>query len=381
MQEFISNPYTLALSSEDLGNFAQRMSKDIKEGNLLYINADVLSKYPKAKDLLSVIFPSGKISPMEWINNCLLLIKRLKTIYQDEKNALELEYLYRFYALFNQLGQYLSKVDFMGELKSIKNLFKQLANMETLDFIGQPLSGFQIMGMLESRNLDFETVIITSVNEGILPSGKSNNSFIPFDVKRDYGLPTYKEKDAIYVYHFYRLIQRAKNIYITYNTEPDVLEGGEKSRLITQLLTDENLRSNITHTIASPKISIESKPLIQIEKGYQFMEDLKAFAQKGFSPTSLTNYIRNPIDFYTRNILRINDLEEVEENIAANTFGTIIHDSLEQLYTPLINEALTEENLKSLKNRLPVWFSIILKKIFLALMYPKANSCWCTMSS
>lgn len=351
VQEFISNPYTLALSSEDLGNFAQRMSKDIKEGNLLYINADVLSKYPKAKDLLSVIFPSGKISPMEWINNCLLLIKRLKTIYQDEKNALELEYLYRFYALFNQLGQYLSKVDFMGELKSIKNLFKQLANMETLDFIGQPLSGFQIMGMLESRNLDFETVIITSVNEGILPSGKSNNSFIPFDVKRDYGLPTYKEKDAIYVYHFYRLIQRAKNIYITYNTEPDVLEGGEKSRLITQLLTDENLRSNITHTIASPKISIESKPLIQIEKGYQFMEDLKAFAQKGFSPTSLTNYIRNPIDFYTRNILRINDLEEVEENIAANTFGTIIHDSLEQLYTPLINEALTEENLKSLKKQ------------------------------
>ncbi|MBA4745172.1 MAG: PD-(D/E)XK nuclease family protein [Muricauda sp.] len=349
--EFISNPYALVLSSEDQGNYAQRMSKDIKEGNLLYINAEILSKYPKAQGLLSIIFPSAEISPMEWINNCLLLIKRLKTIYQDEKNPLELEYLYRFYALFNQLGQYLDKVDFMGKLKSIKNLFKQLANMETLDFIGQPLTGFQIMGMLESRNLDFETVIITSVNEGILPSGKSNNSFIPFDVKRDYGLPTYKEKDAIYVYHFYRLIQRAKNIYITYNTEPDVLEGGEKSRLITQLLTDENLKSNITHTIASPKISIESKPLIQIEKDDRFMEDLKAFAQNGFSPTSLTNYIRNPIDFYTRNILKINDLEEVEENIAANTFGTIIHDSLEQLYTPLINELLTEENVKGLKTQ------------------------------
>lgn len=349
--EFISNPYALVLSSEDQGNFAQRMPKDIKEGNLLYINAEILSKYPKAQDLLSIIFPSAEISPMEWINNCLLLIKRLKTIYQDEKNPLELEYLYRFYALFNQLGQYLDKVDFMGKLKSIKNLFKQLANMETLDFIGQPLTGFQIMGMLESRNLDFETVIITSVNEGILPSGKSNNSFIPFDVKRDYGLPTYKEKDAIYVYHFYRLIQRAKNIYITYNTEPDVLEGGEKSRLITQLLTDENLKSNITHTIASPKISIESKPPIQIEKGIQFMEDLKVFAQNGFSPTSLTNYIRNPIDFYTRNILKINDLEEVEENIATNTFGTIIHDSLEQLYTPLVNELLTEENVKGLKTQ------------------------------
>ncbi|MEC8832817.1 MAG: PD-(D/E)XK nuclease family protein, partial [Bacteroidota bacterium] len=351
--EFIANPYTIKLSSENQGNFAQRLSTDIKEGNILYIDTERLQKYPEANELLSIIFPNKTLSATGWISNCLFLIDHLKTIYQEEKNALELEYLYRFYALFNQLGQYLDKVDFMGELKSIKNLFKQLANMETLDFIGQPLTGFQIMGMLESRNLDFETVIITSVNEGILPSGKSNNSFIPFDVKRDYGLPTYKEKDAIYVYHFYRLIQRAKNIYITYNTEPDVLEGGEKSRLITQLLTDKNLKPQLTHTIATPNISIDSKPLLQIEKDSQFMEDLWAFAQNGFSPTSLTNYIKNPIDFYTRNILKINDLEEVEENIAANTFGTIIHDSLEQLYTPLIDQVLTQEHIKTLKKEVP----------------------------
>jgi len=110
----------------------------------------------------------------------------------------------------------------------------------------------------------------------------------------------------------------------------------------------------ITHTIATPKISIKAKPLIQINKQGEFMEDLKAFALKGFSPTSLTNYIRNPIDFYTRNILKINDLEEVEENIAANTFGTIIHDSLEQLYTPLIDQLLTEENVKVLKTQVAV---------------------------
>ncbi|NDV14733.1 PD-(D/E)XK nuclease family protein [Muricauda sp. TY007] len=353
VQEFISNPYTLTLSNERQGNFAQHLSKDIKEGNILYLNQQLLAKYPKAQELLSIIFPGNTLTPKGWISHCLFLIERLKIIYQEKKNALELEYLYRFYVLFNQLDQYLDKVEFMGELKSIKNLFKQLANMESLDFIGQPLTGFQIMGMLESRNLDFETVIITSVNEGVLPSGKSNDSFIPFDVKRDYGLPTYKEKDAIYVYHFYRLIQRAKNIYITYNTEPDVLEGGEKSRLITQLLTDKNLKQHITHTIASPKISIDPKPLIQIEKDGKFMEDLKDFAQNGFSPTSLTNYIRNPIDFYTRNILKINDLEEVEENIAANTFGTIIHDSLEQLYTPLVNQLLTEENIQSLKKQVP----------------------------
>ncbi|RUA18290.1 MAG: PD-(D/E)XK nuclease family protein, partial [Flavobacteriia bacterium] len=199
----------------------------------------------------------------------------------------------------------------------------------------------------------FETVIITSVNEGILPSGKSNNSFIPFDVKRDYGLPTYKEKDAIYTYHFYRLIQRAKNVHIIYNTEPDVLEGGEKSRLITQLLTDANIRPYVEHSIAAPEIKIDARPLLHIDKGAVLMEDLKAFAAKGFSPTSLANYIKNPIDFYKRNILKINDLDEVEENIAANTFGTIVHDSLEQLYTPLINSVLTSENVSPLKALIP----------------------------
>ncbi|RUA19258.1 MAG: PD-(D/E)XK nuclease family protein, partial [Flavobacteriia bacterium] len=179
------------------------------------------------------------------------------------------------------------------------------------------------------------------------------NSFIPFDVKRDYGLPTYKEKDAIYTYHFYRLIQRAKNVHIIYNTEPDVLEGGEKSRLITQLLTDENLKPYITHTVASPQVKIDPVPPVELLKQGTLLEDIKAFAQNGFSPTSLTNYIKNPIDFYTRNILKINDLEEVEENIAANTFGTIVHDSLEQLYMPLLGSVLTKENVSALKPLVP----------------------------
>ncbi|WP_228236529.1 PD-(D/E)XK nuclease family protein [Allomuricauda sp. M10] len=351
--EFLANPYLLTISSNENIDFAPLLSKDIKEGNWLYVTERMLSKYTGADETLSVIFPSKKVNAKEWIQNCLKLIQRLKDIFQGQQNALELEYLYRFYSLFNQLDQYLEGVEFMSELKSIKNLFKQLSSMETLDFIGEPLSGLQIMGMLESRNLDFETVIITSVNEGILPSGKSNNSFIPFDVKRDYGLPTYKEKDAIYTYHFYRLLQRAKNVHIIYNTEPDVLEGGEKSRLISQLLTDENLKPYISHNIVSPQVKIDSKPPLELIKQGALLEDIKSFAQNGFSPTSLTNYIKNPIDFYTRNILKINDLEEVEENIAANTFGTIVHDSLEELYTPLIGSFLAKDNVSALKPKVP----------------------------
>ncbi|MBO0321107.1 PD-(D/E)XK nuclease family protein [Muricauda sp. CAU 1633] len=350
--ELISNPYCLTLSTSGAKDFAPILAKDIKEQNWLYVTTSVLTKYAEDNSALETLFPKEPISVLQWTNNCLLLIDRLKNIFQEEKNALELEQVYRFYTLFNQLKDYLAHVDFITELKSIKNLFKQLTSMETLDFIGEPLSGLQIMGMLESRNLDFETVIITSVNEGILPSGKMNNSFIPFDVKRDYDLPTYKEKDAIYVYHFYRLIQRAKNVYIIYNTEPDVLEGGEKSRLISQLLTDENIAPFVTHTIAAPHAHITPAQPLEINKGSLLIDDIIAFAHSGFSPTSLTNYVRNPIDFYTRNILKINDLDEVEENIAANTFGTIVHDSLEELYTPLLGTTLSKENVAALKPKI-----------------------------
>ncbi len=343
--ELISNPYCNSLFTSGATDFTRKLSQDIKKNNLIYLNAQFLSKYPQQEKILSLLFPSFSITPQLWIDNCLSLIQNLKAIFEVQENTWELEHLYRFYALFNQLKQHLTSTDVLTHLKSVKSFFKQLASSETLDFIGEPLSGLQIMGMLESRNLDFETVIITSVNEGILPAGKSNSSFIPFDVKREYGLPTYKEKDAIYTYHFYRLIQRAKKVYLIYNTEPDVLEGGEKSRLISQLLTDENVSKYITHTIVSPEVKVPTIPPIQIEKNHSLYEDIKAFAQNGFSPTSLTNYIRNPIDFYKSSILKIHDAEEVEDNIAANTFGTIVHNSLEALYQPLVGKLLTEENL------------------------------------
>src|SRR5690606_7418847 len=162
----------------------------------------------------------------------------------------------------------------------------------------EPLQGLQIMGMLESRVLDFETIIISSVNEGILPSGKSNNSFIPFDVKLENKLPTYKEKDAVYTYHFYRLLQRAKNIYILYNTEADVLTGGEKSRFIMQL--EREGIHKINHQIITPIVPIIENVLNSVSKDESVIEKLKQVSEKGFSPSSLTNYIRNPIDFYNQ---------------------------------------------------------------------------------
>ncbi|MEX0313651.1 MAG: RecB family exonuclease [Allomuricauda sp.] len=123
------------------------------------------------------------------------------------------------------------------------------------------------------------------------------------------------------------------------------MEGGEKSRLISQLLADKNISQYLSHEIAAPGVRISSPQPIQIAKTPLLLEALKDLAQNGYSPTSLTNFVRNPIDFYKRSILKINDLDEVEESIAANTFGTIVHDSLEQLYSPMLGRFLTEDDL------------------------------------
>lgn len=344
----LSNPYIKHFLDENKTKNTKHIETTIKAKNWTYINSQQLLGLVENKTFVEILFSEEDFSVGVFLKNCLSIITHLKEKFQKIENHLELEYLFRFYTLFNQILQLTAKHAFVSDIKSLKSLYKELLSLETLDFQGEPLQGTQIMGMLESRNLDFETVIITSVNEGILPAGKSNNSFIPFDIKINYGLPTYKEKDAVYTYHFYRLLQRAKNIYLIYNTEPNVLEGNEKSRLITQLLTDENKSADIIEITASSEVKPITITKQSVPKNEALVKEIEALAIKGFSPTSLSNYIRNPIDFYRRNILKINDTNEVEESLAANTFGTIVHDSLEDLYQPFIGKFLSKEELIAL---------------------------------
>jgi ATP-dependent helicase/DNAse subunit B len=213
------------------------------------------------------------------------------------------------------------------------------------------LSGLQVMGVLESRVLDFENVIITSVNEGKFPSGKSSNSFIPYDIKRELGLPTFREKDAIYSYHFYHLMYRAKNIYLLYNSDnSDGIDAGEKSRFLTQLEIDfpNHITKNTIYNAHLPSLAYEP---IKIEKTQAILDRLQEIATgKGFSPSSLTSYIRNPIQFYTQRVLRIREIEEVEENIAVNTLGTVIHETLKHLYDPFVGEYLSVKDIDTMLN-------------------------------
>ncbi len=330
-----------------LGPIADEIVSIISKENLVYINLDILQKEDRPqtqKDNLELLFGHWN-NASEAIDRCRKIIMHLKNYLDKDKNALELEYVYRFHLVFNRLQTLHISYEYMATITSLYHLYKDVMSSETLDFRGEPFRGLQLMGMLESRCLDFETVIITSVNEGILPAGKSSNSFIPYDLKRAYNLPTYKEKDAIYTYHFYRLIQRAKKVYIIYNTESDGVGGGEKSRFLHQLEIDKRPQHKLTkYTISSDVPKLTSNSLI-IEKDEDVLKSIKELAAHGLSPSALTSYIRNPIDFYYQYILRIRENDQVEETIAANTLGTVIHNTLENFYKPLEQKTLTTEDI------------------------------------
>lgn len=288
-----------------------------------------------------------------WEDDALFVTKRLSELLlviksnlgnDTEDDKIAKAFLHSVFKVLNKLITYCETYSKIDSIATLHTIYKQIIDLAEVSFEGEPLSGLQIMGVLESRVLDFENVIITSMNEGVFPAGKSTNSFIPYDVKRELGLPTYKEKDAIYCYHFYHLLLRAKNIYLLYNTESEGLDAGEKSRFITQLEIERQPNHKITNQIFNAYLPDKAYEPIRVPKSEKVMERLKEIATgKGFSPSGLTSYIRNPIQFYNQRVLRISEVEEVEENIALNTLGTIIHGALEELYKPFLNRFLTVE--------------------------------------
>ncbi|WP_172822585.1 PD-(D/E)XK nuclease family protein [Gramella sp. MAR_2010_147] len=328
-----------------LKNSADELMIRINSENLVYLEAkSIASHFPKEiEKLISACFIPKEDSVSSFIADIQIIIQELKIYLKQEEDKIGLEFLYHFHVLFNKLQNLNESYPHLKTIKSLYGFYRELVSTETLDFQGRPFQGLQLMGMLESRALDFDTVIITSLNEGVLPAGKSDNSFIPYDLKQEYKLPTYREKDAVYTYHFYRLLQRAKNVFLLYNTEADGLNSGEKSRFITQLEI-ENLKSHsLRKLLISPEVSVTKKNLKEIKKTPQMMEKLRSLANSGFSPSALTTYIRNPVDFYHQYVLGVKDQEEVEETVAFNTLGTVVHNALENLYKPLEGKFITEE--------------------------------------
>lgn len=345
----LSHPLTRQLLYKEK-DYSSLIIKNIQQENTIFVSLnDIKKQLPESlSEINNHIFIDAKqLHVHTIIEKCIALIYRFREKYH--KDRIHLEYLHKFHRIFNQILRLNTTYHSISNSTALKNSYRELLHEEKIHFTGAPLKGLQIMGMLESRNLDFENLIITSVNEGILPSGKQETSFLPFEIKNAFQLPTYKEKDAIYTYHFYRLLQRAKNIYLLYNTEPDAIEGGEKSRFLLQLISHKHPNHTLKEIIATPQIIYTSKPRIEVRKNNHIIQLLKNTAKKGFAPTSLSNYVRNPIDFYHTTVLGLKTRNEMEETITAKTLGTVIHNTLEELYKPLEGKALHKTNILKMK--------------------------------
>ncbi|CAI8330926.1 MAG: Uncharacterised protein [Flavobacterium sp. SCGC AAA160-P02] len=340
VSRFFKNPILFQLTNKDSRDDLLAIQMMISKENASFLSFTSICSYIDSleKEVFSLVLSMFKPfhSVDDFMARILFFIERSR----DHVSMIEKEYLYRFYNIFTQLRNLNNSGNYFQNIKSLYNFYRKIVGNEKLYFQGEPLSGLQLMGMLETRVLDFKNVIITSVNENIIPSNNRQSSFIPFDIKVAFGLPTYREKDAIYSYHFFRLLQRAKNIYLIYNTENDSFGSGEKSRFISQL---ELMREKVTSKLISPKILTKKKELLKIEKNKMIIDRLNELAVKGISPSTITNYLYNPIAFYKQKVLRIGELDLVQETIEANTMGTIIHDVLEDLYKPYTNKFLTQE--------------------------------------
>lgn len=325
----------------DLKKSTQNIKNDIINKNILFISKKYLSNQNELNQVDFLLKP--------WDANNLIfnaqevfykLIDVLKIRFDINQHALELEYLYEFEKLLKKLFNEFGDKNYVRSLSTIKNIIYQLLKSEDVSFIGEPLDGLQIIGTLETRSLDFKNIIMLSVNDDRMPKSSTSNSFIPFELKRLYGLPTFKEKEAIYAHHFYRLIQRTENLTLIYNELVEGVSGSEKSRYINQLkneLPTYNPNIIFSEKTIQSKIEINTEREVSIKSSPELVNKILELNVKGFSPTALRTFINCELDFYFKYVAGMRDEEEVNETIEANTLGSIIHTVLEELYKPHLN--------------------------------------------
>ncbi len=339
--QFIGNPLIQKLISQEGVN---AIIHKINTYNWVFLSPKQIISLLEETPLLHFLFDLTAINPKDILNKAI----KLNGLLKKDNTDLDNEYLFHFYKLFNKLQSYNTLYGFITTLKVLYTFYHQLIAQDTIDLQGEPLEGMQLMGMLESRMLDFEQVIMTSVNDGVLPSGQSNNSFIPFEVRITNELPTYQERDAIFSYHFFRLLYRAKTVHLLYNTSIDTFSYGEQSRFVLQLKNEWQDVFDIQETILSADLLAEESTNLMIKKTPEVIAVLQKMALAGFSPSALNSFLRDPLDFYYKKVLKIREEDEVNEEIAANTFGTIVHNALEELYTPFVDAKLTVSTLDAM---------------------------------
>ena len=253
------------------------------------------------------------------------------------------ENISHFEQTFNMLHNYLDRFSFHVSMETLELLFSQMISSENIDFEGEPLQGLQVMGLLETRLLNFKNIILLSVNEGKLPLGNTQNTYIPFDVRREQNMHTFLENDSIYAYHFYRLLQDAENVHLLYNALSSGVNTGEKSRFITQLEFEDKFH-DIKHTVIENASEPAVPELVSFEKSPAVVEKLQLWKER-VSASHLISYLYNPVDFYLSKILGTREAAEIEEELSVRNYGNLVHYALQHIYEDRKSRFLTVEDL------------------------------------
>jgi RecB family exonuclease len=359
MISLLTSPY-LRLSGQDTAKYLDRVVSGLnRSGKVIYSAGSILNKLqglPQGSYSFCQLIFTDWGDPEKASGNLQALLEELKNGISKEKHkdVLEMEYVFHLARLIRRIKGIIDQHPFIRSLKSLEKVIFQLLGSHTLPFFGEPLSGLQMMGVLETRAIDFEEIIVLSVNEGILPRGKTHHSFIPFDIKRNYELPTHREKDAIFAYHFYRLLQRARRIHLVYETEGTRLGGGEKSRFITQLLHElpqySDTIKTVRQVISLPPFPEGPQRSIVITKTPAIRAKLLEKSSRGLSPSALNTFIHCPLRFYFQEVAGLREPEEVEETIEVMTLGEVVHLALHLLFKKYEGRTISPGDVRSMQD-------------------------------
>lgn len=335
VSKILKHPYTRQLS-----DYATRLERELTKTNRFYPLPSELKK----DDFLTILFtPQSNIR--ELCDYLLRLIKSISILYRKEGeyddifNQLYRESIFQSHLKINRLYSLIESGELSVRTDTLKRLITKVLTASNIPFHGEPAIGLQIMGVLETRNLDFRNLIMLSLNEGQLPKAGGESSFIPYNLRKAFGMTTIEHKNAVYAYYFYRLIQRAENITLLYNTSSDGLNRGEESRFMLQLLVEgpHEITREYLEAGQSPQNTLE----IQIEKTPEILRRLyRAYdtAQPEsviLSPSALNTYLDCRLRFYYRYVAGLKTPDEVSAEIDSALFGTIFHLSAQLAYTDL----------------------------------------------
>ena len=312
-----------------VGTSARKQALAIQQQNRIYVSVSEMSN----DDLLKLIFQK-KQNWREQAEVFLAILKKLALRYTDEEDAgLEPEHLYQAYIQINRLIDTL--VNYHSEQITVPLFFRILIRSlqsVSIPFEGEPLSGLQIMGLLETRTLDFKRVIVFSANEGKLPKSSSAHSFIPYNLRKIFGLPAYEEEDAMYAYYFYRLIHRAEDVVLVYDSSTDGTNTGEMSRYLLQLIYGSKVEPEIYHLDLEFKASHSSPIEVRSTQSYQHRL-LDMYSETALSPSALNTYLNCKLSFYFRYLAGLREADEVSEDVDPRLFGNLFHHAAEKIYS------------------------------------------------